>query len=87
LASHEGNGIVGGGVAGVQGRHHVNPGGQLGTDHAGLHAQRQKAHARKAQALRQLARPLHQLGAGFDAVHMAHAALAEKPVVQHEAQI
>jgi hypothetical protein len=37
--------------------------------------------------LRQLARARHQLGAGFNAIHVAHAALAEKTVVQHEAQV
>ena len=57
-----------------------------------MHRQVQKRHARKTQALRQLAGLGDQLGAGLDAVDVAGGFLAavrniEKQVIQNETQI
>ena len=49
----KGNGIVGGGVAGVQGGHDIHLLGQVSRVGRCFGAECQKTHARKAQPLRQ----------------------------------
>ena len=83
----EGNGIVRGGVAGVQGSDDVElRGHEVGLRGFG-HGHVQELHPVKAQVGRQLLRGLHQWGAGFDAVDAAPAQVFEEQVVQDEAQV
>ena len=87
LLQAKGDRIVGGGIAGVQRRHHVNALRQLRAAGRLLHRQRQKAHARKTELLRQRTRTLHQFLARLDAVNRAALALLEEQVVDDEAQV
>ena len=87
LLQSEGNRIIGGRVAGMQRRHHVDLRRQFVTLRGLLHRQRQKAHALETQPLRQLARLLDQFLPRLDAVDGAGLALAEEQVVDDEAEI
>jgi hypothetical protein len=72
LLQTEGDGVVGGGVTGVQRGDDVDARGQftaLRGDSATTEVQ--KAHALEAQARGQFARLLHQFGAGLDAIDVA----------------
>ena len=87
LGQPERNGVVSGGVAGMQGRHHVDLLGQLRAVLGLLHGQRQKGHALESESARELLRPLHQLASSLDAVDRATRTLREIQVIDDEAQI
>ncbi len=86
VRQRKGDGVVGGGVAGVQGGDHIDHRRQLGLQRL-LHRGGDKAHARKAQPLRQRLRAVHQFDARLDADHPALAARLEKTVVEQKTQI
>jgi hypothetical protein len=87
LLQAEGDGVVGGGVAGVQRGDDVDARGQF-TGLGGVgHAEVQEAHAVEAQARGQLTRLLHQFGPGLDAVDMAGLQRLEVQVVDDEAEV
>ena len=83
----EGNGIVGGGVAGMQRGHHINALGQLGRIGGFSHRQIQERHTPKAELLGQCTRFFDQLGARFNAIDMTASQRLEIQVVQDKAQI
>ena len=87
LGQTEGDGVVGGGVAGVQRSHHVDALGQGRIVRRIGRRDVQKMHARKTQPRRQRARALDQNGARLDAVDRATARVLEQQVVQDEAQV
>ena len=87
LLQAKGDGVVGGGVAGVQRGDHVDLLGQLGAMRRFGHAQIEELHALKAQPLGQNLGRRHQLAAGFDAIDRALAQGFKKQVINDEAQI
>ncbi len=87
LLQTKSDGVVGGGVASVQGRHHVDLRGQLAALGRFGHAHVQKAHAVKTQLLGQRLGRCHQLTAGLNAINRALAQRFEKQVVNDETQI
>ena len=80
-------GIVGRGVASVQGGDHVDAFGQGIAQCRFSDRQVQKSHAIKAQALRQRLRRSHQFTACLDAINHAFAQGFEVQVVNDESQI
>ncbi len=83
----KGNGVVGGGVASVQGGDDVKALGQGAAGCSLLHRQGQKLHARKAKLLRQGGRFFNQFLPCFYAIDGAAIVLFEKQVVEDKAQI
>ncbi len=83
----KGDGVIGGGVASVQGGDDVK-GSWQGAAGAGLlHRQGQKLHPRKTQPLRQCAGFFNQFWPCFYAIDSAAIVLLEKQVVEDKAQI
>lgn len=87
LGQGEANGVVGGGVAGVQGGDQVHPGRQFWSGDGFLDAQVEETHAGKAEFFRQFPGFLHQFRPGFDAVDVALVPGLEEQVVEDEAQV
>ena len=81
------DGVVGGGVAGVQGGDDVELIGQVGRLGGIGRAEVEKVHALKAQPGGKLAGALHQLGPRFYAPDAALPARLAPQVIKHEAQI
>ena len=83
----ESDGVVGGGIAGVQGGDHFYLLGQCVVGDGVGDAQVVKAHAGEACVLCQHFRALDEFGAGFDAFDVAMVVVFDEQIVEDEAEI
>ena len=87
LGQAKGDGIVGGGVASVQGRDDVDLLRQTGVASCLGHRGVDEGHALKAHLRRHGLRPFNQFGPGLNAVNMPSPQSLDEEVINDEAQI